>query len=298
MQTDERRRVLFEGAVNFRDLGGYRAGAGRQTRWGQVYRADNLAGLTEADLIRLEGLGLRTLIDFRLPMEREASPDGYRRARRPARGSGLHPSRHARNAGARQSRNNPGPGDPTAGDGAISPAFVDHTEEYRQTFVVALDPSYPPLLHCTSGEDRTGFAAALLLLALGVSRKTVIEDYNLTNLFRRPVPHLFGPGSSGGGHDNPALRPAEISRSRVRRNRQDLRLIRRFLTGRWVSARPTSPPCRPADRAHHVPVNARSSAWRNAFDVKSRCIGVTDTSFSSIACRSVPSSGRQSCTSA
>ena len=71
---------------------------------------------------------------------------------------------------------------------------VDHTEEYRQTFVVALDPeSYPLLLHCTSGKDRTGFAAALLLLALGVSRETVIEDYDLTNLFRRPVPHLFGP---------------------------------------------------------------------------------------------------------
>jgi protein-tyrosine phosphatase len=30
-------------------------------------------------------------------------------------------------------------------------------------------------------------------LALGVSRETVIEDYDLTNLFRRPVPHLFGP---------------------------------------------------------------------------------------------------------
>jgi protein-tyrosine phosphatase len=71
---------------------------------------------------------------------------------------------------------------------------VDHTQEYRQTFAIALDPgSYPLLLHCTSGKNRTGFAAALLLLALGVARETVIEDYNLTNLYRRPVPHLFGP---------------------------------------------------------------------------------------------------------
>jgi protein-tyrosine phosphatase len=71
---------------------------------------------------------------------------------------------------------------------------VDHTDEYRQTFALALEPgSYPLLLHCTSGKDRTGFAAALLLLALGVPRDTVIEDYNLTNLYRRPVPHLFGP---------------------------------------------------------------------------------------------------------
>ena len=24
-------------------------------------------------------------------------------------------------------------------------------------------------------------------------RETVLEDYDLTNLYRRPVPHLFGP---------------------------------------------------------------------------------------------------------
>jgi protein-tyrosine phosphatase len=195
MQMEERRRVLFEGAVNFRDLGGYRAGAGRRTRWGLIYRADNLAGLTEADLILLESLGLRTLIDFRLPMEREASPDR------------LPPGSSIRTVEA---------GFIPAGTlemlalvktGAIEPSelerrviaqyrlfCVDHIEEYRQTFAIALDErSYPLLLHCTSGKDRTGFGAALLLRAVGVSRDTVIDDYNLTNLYRRPVPHLFGP---------------------------------------------------------------------------------------------------------
>ena len=64
----------------------------------------------------------------------------------------------------------------------------------RQTFAIALDEgNYPLLLHCTSGKDRTGFGAALLLRAVGVSRDIVIDDYNLTNLYRRPVPHLFGP---------------------------------------------------------------------------------------------------------
>ena len=71
----DQRRIHFEGAVNFRDLGGYPASDGRRTRWGLVYRADNLAGLTDADLVRLEVLGLRTLIDFRLPTERQMSPD-------------------------------------------------------------------------------------------------------------------------------------------------------------------------------------------------------------------------------
>jgi protein-tyrosine phosphatase len=71
---------------------------------------------------------------------------------------------------------------------------VNHHEEYRQALAIALEPhSYPLLIHCTSGKDRTGFAAALLLMALGVSRDTVLEDYDLTNLYRRAVPQLLGP---------------------------------------------------------------------------------------------------------
>lgn len=37
------------------------------------------------------------------------------------------------------------------------------------------------LWHCVSGKDRTGNAAILLLTVLGVDRKTIIEDYMLTN---------------------------------------------------------------------------------------------------------------------
>jgi protein-tyrosine phosphatase len=195
MQTDERRRILFQGAVNFRDLGGYPAGDGRRTRWGQVYRADNLAGLTEADLVLLESLGLKALIDFRLPVERAASPD-----RLPHGSSiriveaGFIPAGTLEMLALVKAGTIP----PSEIERRVIAQYrlfcIDHTEEYRQTFAVALDPeSYPLLLHCTSGKDRTGFAAALLLLALGVSRETVTEDYNLTNLYRRPVPHLFGP---------------------------------------------------------------------------------------------------------
>ena len=42
-------------------------------------------------------------------------------------------------------------------------------------------------LHCTEGKDRTGGMSALLLLALGVSREMVIEDFTLSNkcVYRR-----------------------------------------------------------------------------------------------------------------
>jgi protein-tyrosine phosphatase len=46
----------------------------------------------------------------------------------------------------------------------------------------------PMVFHCTAGKDRTGLAAALLLLALGVPEETVIADYTLSN---RAYPSLL-----------------------------------------------------------------------------------------------------------
>jgi protein tyrosine/serine phosphatase len=42
-------------------------------------------------------------------------------------------------------------------------------------------------MHCTSGKDRTGFAATAVLLAVGVPREVIVGDYALTNDFRRGV---------------------------------------------------------------------------------------------------------------
>jgi Tyrosine phosphatase family len=71
----QQRRLALAGAVNFRDLGGYDVGFGRQTSWGKLWRSDSLADLTEDDFRLLEPLGLSTLIDFRLPMERDRKPN-------------------------------------------------------------------------------------------------------------------------------------------------------------------------------------------------------------------------------
>jgi protein-tyrosine phosphatase len=59
--------------------------------------------------------------------------------------------------------------------------------------VATQEEGYPLLLHCTSGKDRTGYGVALLMLSVGVPRDVVLEDYDLTNNYRRPVPQLFGP---------------------------------------------------------------------------------------------------------
>jgi protein-tyrosine phosphatase len=191
------RRLNFEGAVNFRDLGGYPAADGRRTRWRRLYRADNLADLTPSDLEQLAAVGLKTLIDFRLLEERVLKPN-----RLPPGGAirsielGFVPE------GTLQMLR-------LVKSGAIDPAeierrviaqyrlfCVDHHREYRRMFEVAGEwESYPLLIHCTSGKDRTGYGAALLMLAIGASRDVVLDDYDLSNSYRRPVPQLFGSGT-------------------------------------------------------------------------------------------------------
>jgi protein-tyrosine phosphatase len=57
-----------------------------------------------------------------------------------------------------------------------------------------LEQPTPQVFHCTAGKDRTGFAAALLLSALGVERETIEHDYLLTNQLYKRDARLEGQG--------------------------------------------------------------------------------------------------------
>lgn len=192
------RRIAFEGAVNFRDLGGYPAAGGRRTRWRRAFRADNLAGLTAQDLALLERLDLGGLVDFRIDLERLAHPDRLPDGARVRKLEvGFLPVGTLDMLGRTR-------------DGAVTTAEIeaevtghyrrfvtDHADIYRRMIAFAAEPEhYPLLLHCTSGKDRTGFGSALLLRAVGTPRELVEEDYLLTNQYVRDVSHLFGPNTS------------------------------------------------------------------------------------------------------
>lgn len=188
------RRLDFQGAVNFRDLGGYAAGRGRRTRWGCVYRSDSLADLTRTDLDALARLDLRTLIDFRIQAERHSKPNR------------LPPGTSVKTVEiALLPRGVPemfrdilsGSIDAEGIERQVLDHYrrfaVDHDREYRQMLaLVARRENLPLLIHCTSGKDRTGFGAAIILMAVGATRDVIIEDYALTNLYRREIQFLVG----------------------------------------------------------------------------------------------------------
>src|SRR6202000_1688644 len=67
--------------------------------------------------------------------------------------------------------------------------YVRHnTHSFRTLFGHLLEDRAPLVIHCTAGKDRTGFASALILHALGVPDDVIAEDYLLTNRhYRRDV---------------------------------------------------------------------------------------------------------------
>ena len=65
----------------------------------------------------------------------------------------------------------------------------DNTPRFRALFAHLLQDQAPLVIHCTAGKDRTGFACALILHALGVDDDLIAEDYLLTNRFYRRDPN-------------------------------------------------------------------------------------------------------------
>lgn len=58
---------------------------------------------------------------------------------------------------------------------------------YRQLVALLQRPEEGALVqHCAVGKDRTGIGSALVLFALGVDEKTVMEDYLVTDITLAP----------------------------------------------------------------------------------------------------------------
>jgi protein-tyrosine phosphatase len=184
---------LLQGATNFRDIGGHTGFEGRRVRLGRVYRSDHLAGLSPVDLRTLQSLGLTHRIDFRGAGERQALPSDVPGVT--ALSLAIEPTVVHRVDALLKSGQAPTEAETvelmcqTYRLFALAGASV-----YARFFQQLLDQTTPLVFHCTAGKDRTGFAAALLLSALGVDRDDIVQDYLLTNQLYVRSPKVEAPG--------------------------------------------------------------------------------------------------------
>ncbi len=150
-------------------------------RTGVVYRSGDLSRLTDQDLAKLRRLGVRTVFDLRTPGEQKTAPD-----RIPAGATAV----NANVLGVADT----GAFNVTSPQAAVQ-AMVDaertmvSADSARTAYHSVLNALVERndenvLFHCTAGKDRTGWASAALLTALGVPRETVEADYLASNTYR------------------------------------------------------------------------------------------------------------------
>jgi protein-tyrosine phosphatase len=180
------RHIPLSGQPNFRDLGGYATRDGRRVKWRRVYRSGELSQLTETDVVKLGELGIRTVIDLRSAEEVAARGEG-----RLPEGATLHPMPISSSDMFAKLIPMFLNGDfsqvpPNLLDRVNRVLVRDFSAQFGGLLRALSDPTKRPLVfHCTQGKDRAGFGAAMVLSALGVPWETVVEDYLLSNHYRK-----------------------------------------------------------------------------------------------------------------
>ena len=178
----------LEEGINFRELGGYLTEDGRKIKWHKLLRCGSMAQLTKNDVDYLDQYGVRYIVDLRSSEESSYSPDKYPDKAQYFQDT-VYPFSFSlfKNLGIinnmRLGASNMDFGRQTYLQMLLDP----HAQAaYRKMFNVLLEndkEGKSVVFHCTAGKDRTGVAAFLILSALGVSEKQIVEDYLYTNLF-------------------------------------------------------------------------------------------------------------------
>jgi protein-tyrosine phosphatase len=179
-------------APNFRDIGGYRTSGGEWVKVGELYRSDGLDALSDADTATLQALGIKLVCDLRTDAERTSKPD-----KEIAGSTNEQINIIGEDELTAKITNAITSGDKAAqqellGNGKAQKLLVDGGRslvsgasplaQYKVFFSRIEDPNnLPTVMHCSAGKDRTGWASAAVLTALGVPKATVMDDYLISN---------------------------------------------------------------------------------------------------------------------
>lgn len=168
--------IHLQGAFNVRDMGGYQTKDGLVVKSHVLLRSARLNQLTQMDINKLlNTYNLAVDFDLRRPEEASENPDITMRGvkyindtvdTRETYYYQINPENNRKHyrtyATSNQAR-----------------------KVYHDLFLGLLNKPLGKafLWHCTSGKDRTGVAAALVLYVLGVDTKTIFKDYIASNDF-------------------------------------------------------------------------------------------------------------------
>ncbi|KAH6674787.1 putative tyrosine-protein phosphatase [Halenospora varia] len=176
--------VPIPGLSNFRDIGGYPISPSLSVRKGILYRGPDLAPITSAGEQKLRDLGIEVIFDLRsVPQIERAGGvkevEGIKRVWCPVFEEGEYT---AEKAGLRYSQY------ASEGTDGIVGAFLEilthgATPAFKTILSHLAQPQPKPcMIHCTTGNNRSGVFIFVLLSLLGVPIDTIADEYALSEL--------------------------------------------------------------------------------------------------------------------
>jgi protein-tyrosine phosphatase len=158
---------LYSSTVfNFRDLGGFETPSG-PVRKGVLFRSNALTDLDDEGIASLRDAGLHTAVDLRQPAEAEQAPVVVPEGTFVLRRAPIGTASAIRRGGELRSY--------------YTDVLGTYGESLAQAVSLLSDPeNQPAVFFCTSGKDRTGMLAAVILSALGVSDEDAAADFART----------------------------------------------------------------------------------------------------------------------
>lgn len=203
-QIFSERVIQLDGAINIRDMGGYKTNNGKVTKWGLLFRGDQLSKLTAGDVKLLEKMHLTTIVDYRSDHERTLNPNkeiatvkktyqcdpqsSFSEAA--ANAIDLHSENvnlvNALKRGEVDDRYINDKGENVIEDYQELITSERAKKAYGKLLSLSTKKENLPLLHhCRGGKDRTGLGSLFLLLLLDVKEEEIIRDYVLTGIIRK-----------------------------------------------------------------------------------------------------------------
>lgn len=197
------RKLPLKGAINVRDIGGYKTNDGKRVKWGLLFRGDQLSKLEQSDIELLQRIGIKTIIDYRSDHERMINPN----VKLDTVIQDVHSDPHSSfSEAAAQAVDLASENMNLVNDlnqGKVESKYINgkglkvilsyenlvdsekSKTAYKKVLETYANPNLmPSIQHCRGGKDRTGFGSMLLLMLLGVRDEDIVRDYVMTGVIR------------------------------------------------------------------------------------------------------------------